>query len=389
MIGNGYPIRGMRMDHQRDRPRYSIVIPAFNEAEYLPATVASLQGQDYTGAFEIVVVDNNSSDGTAEVARALGAAVFHESRQGVCAARQRGAEAALGEILISADADTIYPPHWLSTVDRTFSEHPDAVAVASPCRYTNPAWWAALLPAALFGLVGLIAHLFGPVFYISAANFAVRRSAFPGYNPELTQGGDELDLVRRVRKHGRVIWNARNTVLTSPRRFGRGMLYTLFYYVAVCYLLTYVVNRISGRRTMGMAPAFRTRRARRDRQDQRDDEHEVIGLVDVELPVCGQFVEAVLTVVGMPMQHGAEDGDRTAQAAADRADTQEGAGGWRCRSRRFHRTHPRLLVAGTSTAGPRGSERLRAFQIPAPRSHARPDWDHSALLAGHRRRQRR
>ena len=55
-----------------DGPRYSVVIPAFNEQAYLGARLASLAAQDYPGAFEVIVVDNNSTDDTAAVSGARG-----------------------------------------------------------------------------------------------------------------------------------------------------------------------------------------------------------------------------------------------------------------------------------------------------------------------------
>ena len=84
-----------------DGPRYSVVIPAFNEQAYLGACLASLAAQDYPGAFEVIVVDNNSTDDTAVIAAAAGATVVVEPEQGVCQARQRGTEVARGEIVIS------------------------------------------------------------------------------------------------------------------------------------------------------------------------------------------------------------------------------------------------------------------------------------------------
>ena len=92
-----------------DSPRFSVVIPAYNEADYLPAALRSLRAQDFPGAVEVIVVDNGSTDGTADLARRLGARVVEEHAPGVCAARQRGTLAARGEIVVSTDADTVHP----------------------------------------------------------------------------------------------------------------------------------------------------------------------------------------------------------------------------------------------------------------------------------------
>jgi hypothetical protein len=109
----------------------------------------------------------------------------------------------------------------------------------------------------LFGLVAKIYALTGFVFYVSATNIAFRRTAFPGYDLRLTQGGDELDLVRRLRRRGHVGWERKNVVTTSARRLQRGLLYNIFVSFFAYYLLAYWFNRLSQRQTFGMAPAFR------------------------------------------------------------------------------------------------------------------------------------
>jgi hypothetical protein len=114
----------------------------------------------------------------------------------------------------------------------------------------------------LFGLVAAIYALTGFVFYVSATNIAVRRSAFPGYDLKLTQGGDELDLLRRLRRRGSVNWLRQNVVTTSARRLQRGLLYSFFVSFLVYYVLAYWLNRLSQRQTFGMAPAFRHERLR-------------------------------------------------------------------------------------------------------------------------------
>src|SRR5258705_5823990 len=103
-----------------ERPRFSIVIPCFNEAGYVTDALLSLRKQDLDGAYEVIVVDNNCTDDTADIARDLGARVVVEPVPGVCNARQRGTEAALGEIVVSADADTAYGKDWLSRIDALF-----------------------------------------------------------------------------------------------------------------------------------------------------------------------------------------------------------------------------------------------------------------------------
>jgi glycosyltransferase involved in cell wall biosynthesis len=248
---------GESMEQPRDQMRFSIIVPAYNEAAYLGCALDSLLHQDYNGRYEVIVVDNNSTDGTAAIAARYGVPVVKEPQQGVCAARQRGVDCARGEIIISTDADTTQPSDWLRTIDARFSESEGVVAVAGPCRYQDPSWWAKAYPLLLFGLVAKVYALTGFVFYVSATNIAVLRTAFPGYDLRLTQGGDELDLVRRLRRQGQVSWERHNVVTTSARRLQRGLLYNIFVTFLVYYLLAYWCNRLTQRQAFGMAPAFR------------------------------------------------------------------------------------------------------------------------------------
>ncbi|MGI3779384.1 MAG: glycosyltransferase family 2 protein, partial [Janthinobacterium lividum] len=75
------------------RPRFSVVVPAFNEEAVLARSLEALAAQTFQGPVEVIVVDNASTDGTAELARRWGARVVHEPQAGVCFARQRGLEA--------------------------------------------------------------------------------------------------------------------------------------------------------------------------------------------------------------------------------------------------------------------------------------------------------
>lgn len=237
--------------------RVSVVIPAFNEEFYLEDCLRSLRNQDFRGAVEIIVVDNNSTDRTPIIAAAAGATVLFEERRGVCQARQRGTEHATGDIIVSADADTIYEPDWLTRIVAWFGQHPAGVAVGGPCYFHDGPKWGLRLQKMLFGVVSMVQRTGGPVIYVTATNFAFRRAAFPGYDTRLTQGGDELDLLRRLRKNGRVAFDSSNAARTSARRMEEGVVYNFAVSFFWYYILGYALNRAFGRPVLGMAPAFR------------------------------------------------------------------------------------------------------------------------------------
>ncbi|MBO0805817.1 MAG: glycosyltransferase family 2 protein [Nocardiopsaceae bacterium] len=241
------------------RPRFSIVIPAYNEAAFIGDCLDSLMRQDFGDPYEIIVVDNNSTDDTALIARSRGVTVVQEERQGVCWARQRGSEIATGEIIVSTDADTVYNREWLSRIDREFRGPQAPIAVAGPFRFLDAPWWGKVWTGVLFGYVYAASRATKRLPYIGAANVAFLKSAWPGYNTYATQGGDELDLLRNLQARGTVAYVHDNPVFTSSRRLSRGLAYnafvTLFYY----YALGYVLNRVACRTLVGMAPAFRAK----------------------------------------------------------------------------------------------------------------------------------
>ena len=106
----------------------SIVIPAYNEEEYLPLTLDHvLAAADHLRAnsgvaTEVIVVDNNSTDATATVARDRGAKVVHEPVQSIARARNVGARHSGGEILVFIDADVTVQPTLLGRMHQAMSE---------------------------------------------------------------------------------------------------------------------------------------------------------------------------------------------------------------------------------------------------------------------------
>jgi glycosyltransferase involved in cell wall biosynthesis len=247
-----------RHQSRSTRPRFSVVVPALNEEAVLGDCLSALAAQTYAGGVELIVVDNGSTDATAAVARWHGARVLHEHQPGVCFARQHGLAAATGEIVVSTDADTTVSPSWLQHIDDQFRRRPEAVAVAGPCVYVDGPWWSALWTTLLFGLVAATARLTGHVGYVTATNLAFYRAAFDGYDTRMTQGGDELDVLRRLRRQGPVVFDRRNPTHTSARRLERGFFYSLFVSLGFGYVLGYLLNRLAKKPVVGAAPAFRT-----------------------------------------------------------------------------------------------------------------------------------
>ncbi len=96
---------------------FSIIVPAYNEENLLPLSLdcllRSLRELSAKFAGEIIVVDNNSTDGTAKIAKSHGAKLVFEKENCIARARNKGAEVANGRYLIFIDADTIAPTELL------------------------------------------------------------------------------------------------------------------------------------------------------------------------------------------------------------------------------------------------------------------------------------
>lgn len=242
-------------------PRFSVVIPCYNEETYIAQRLASLQQQDFKGVYEIIVVDNNCTDGTSMIALRMGARVITEMNPGVCWARQAGTQAALGEIIVSTDADTTNSSNWLSSINELFEMNPNIVAVGGACRYTDP-WWGKLYTYLLFTFVQFVYVITGRTIYVSATNIAFRKSAWAGYDTDLTQGGDEMALLKSLHRRGKVVFIGTNPAQTSGRRLQKGILHGFFISLLFYYFLGYNLRRLFGIRVIGTAPAYRTKTAR-------------------------------------------------------------------------------------------------------------------------------
>lgn len=96
------------------QPRVSVIVPAHNEAEHLPALFQSLASLAFPAEqMEVIVVDHESTDDTAEIAERAGATVIRKHGGTISSVRNAGAKAARGEILAFLDADCTVDEEWL------------------------------------------------------------------------------------------------------------------------------------------------------------------------------------------------------------------------------------------------------------------------------------
>lgn len=117
-------------------PTISVIIPAYNEEARIAPCLRALQQQTVL-PFEIIVVDNNSTDQTAAiVSRFPNIRLVHEQKQGLSHARNRGFAEARGDILARIDADAVVNNDWIEQVQTWFSQHPDGAAVTGYGRST-------------------------------------------------------------------------------------------------------------------------------------------------------------------------------------------------------------------------------------------------------------
>ncbi len=239
----------------------SVVIPAFNEEKFIALCLESLKKQNFVGNYEVIVVDNNSTDNTSKVAAESGFKTIVEYRKGVCFARQRGAEEARGELIVTTDADCVLPPDWLKNIYSEFSKNENLVAVTGPFRFTPIPRWGERYSKMLFKIVRILYEKKNKIIYVGASNFAFKNRLFKevgGYNTELAQGGDEYDLFRRLVSKGPAAYIHENRVLTSSRRLAKGMFYSLFVTMLGYYILDYLIaSKITGKSFFGQYPPFR------------------------------------------------------------------------------------------------------------------------------------
>jgi len=217
----------------------SVVVPAYNEEHLLGLCLESLRHQDHKGAYEIIVVDNNSTDKTSEVAKKYNAIIIKEKRKGVAFARKTGFEKSQGKIIASTDADTIVPRDWLSKIHNAFRNDDNIAAVTGPIDFFGETKRRLTILNVFSPITRFIGLIFSGRPYFYGANFAIKKEIYNrigGFDTRLAVGED-MDLGIHVREFGEVKYLGNLRVRTSARKFEsessstRGLKYLLKTYL--------------------------------------------------------------------------------------------------------------------------------------------------------------
>lgn len=205
------------------QPTISVVIPARDAADTIGQQLAALADQEVDGDWEVIVADNGSTDGTADVARSFadrlpGLRVVDASeRVGVNAARNVGISRARGEHILICDADDVVAPCWieamshaLRTWDLAGGQLDEHRLNMGTTRLIRSPYRPGMLP---------VAGEYKP--YAVGCNLAVRRSvweALGGFDESWVGGGDEIEFCWRAQLRGYGIGFAEGAVVAYRYR---------------------------------------------------------------------------------------------------------------------------------------------------------------------------
>ena len=199
----------------------SLIIPAYNEEKYIAACLDHVVKHGIGPFLEIIVIDNASTDTTADIARQYnGVRVVHEEKKGLTCARQRGFLEARGSILAFADADTRMPARWAERVATEFGEDERLVSLSGPYVYYDLSMWRQYV-VRLWWYLGYLPYLILG-YMVVGGNFAIRKDIVEkmgGFDTTIAFYGEDTDIARRAHDFGKVKFSLSFIMPTSARRF--------------------------------------------------------------------------------------------------------------------------------------------------------------------------
>ncbi|HZX33898.1 MAG TPA: glycosyltransferase [archaeon] len=210
----------------------SIVIGALNEEKYIGHALKTAKKQKTRHKIELIVGDGFSEDLTVEIAEKYADRIVKESNRSAAWERQAGVRVAKGEIVAITDADADIPHDWIEKIASEFGKDKSLVGIYGPVYFSDAGSFQKTLSKiamAVFLRATAFLGLHNPI----GSNIAFRRSALmkvKGFDTSLVTCED-LDLVKRISKEGRVKFCPHIYVNVSARRVKKWgyMKFTLFH----------------------------------------------------------------------------------------------------------------------------------------------------------------
>jgi glycosyltransferase involved in cell wall biosynthesis len=229
--------------------KVSVIIPAHNEEHYIADTLDAVLAQNYRD-FEVIVVDNASTDATSTiVAQYPNARYFFEPRLGSQYARECGRRHAHGDIIANLDADSIPDTDWITKALKYFNTS-KVVGVGGSVDYFDG---SRTLRTFLYGVQRFVYPPFHILFQtlrmgavMLAANVFIKASALQaigGYDTSITFYGDDTDTAKRLISIGKMVYKPSLCIKSSARRFNtHGIIKTFYLYLFSFFWIIFVRN---------------------------------------------------------------------------------------------------------------------------------------------------
>jgi len=228
--------------------KLSFVIPAYNEKNYIGNCLKSIfeATKDKFTDFEIIVINNASTDKTREVAAAFsGVKVVDEPDKSLTKARQKGLTEAKGEWLAYIDADTKLSENWLELLLQAIEKNKKMVCYSGPYRYYDAAKYREFILNLLWKISAPITYrLVG--YMVLGGNFVAKKQALlamGGFDTSIEFYGEDTNLARRLSKFGDVIFDMKFFIYSSSRRFKDQGLIKLSAIYAINFISEVVFHR--------------------------------------------------------------------------------------------------------------------------------------------------
>jgi glycosyltransferase involved in cell wall biosynthesis len=208
----------------------SVIVPAYNEQDLIAGCLDSLLMQKLDkDKYEIIVIDNNSTDFTAKIAIENGVRVEKELIKGYVHAIRKGIEVSQADIIAFTDADCRVPTDWAIKILDDFSTSSDIIAVGGKLSFYD-------INSLLDKLIRLILY---PMNALPGNNMAIKREGLTrmgGIDPQINLSVD-FWLTTKLRKVGKIIVDKHLVVETSGRRFKGSFSSDIKYFMNVISIL--------------------------------------------------------------------------------------------------------------------------------------------------------